>query len=408
MPLRSLAAVFAAGFLLRTGMAIYDLRSPIFPPHYYQDERDYAEMAAQVNDDIRSGTRLIFVTPGKELFTNFQAWLQRNFGRGSIAPRLASSAMAAASVSLWAWTAGSLAGPTALLTTGSFLALWPSHAFHTMLATKEAPIAFLLSALIALLAGAKVEHRRWAAAAALTLILAFLRSYLLPILVLAATATAFFAAAHAPRKRRMGIVAASLWLLAALTAFRPLKAMVLYDMHGVGHEQALDIIPQVMEKETSPPTKPSLSPKGLDEYRRALLAGVRRTSLNTTGRVPESLLSPDLAIDGWLDLAVFLPKACFYELFMPLPGLYPMDGKPGRMLAATEGVALLIAALAALWGLRYVQWDPGFLFLAAFFILAVPPTAFLEFDLGSASRHRIHYIPCLLPFAALAFKRRAG
>lgn len=138
---RRLAAVFAAGFLLRAAVAVADARHPLFPARYYQDERDYAEVAARVNAYVVTKRRTFSISPGKELYTQWVAALLRGFG--PLAPRLFNAAAGAGSAALWGLVCAQAAGPAAGLGAAAFLALWPSHAFHTAQAIKEAPIALL-------------------------------------------------------------------------------------------------------------------------------------------------------------------------------------------------------------------------------------------------------------------------
>ena len=104
-------------------------------------------------------------------------------------------------------------------------------------------------------------------------------------------------------------------------------------------------------------------------------------------------------------MLLFLPKSIFYILFMPLPGLYPLGGKLGRILASAENLALLALSLVALLGLLRGPRSPAALSLLAFFCLILPPSALLEFDLGSATRHRLLFFPFILPFAAWQLSR---
>lgn len=408
----ALGAVCAAGFLLRAGLAAVDAGRPLFPPHYYNDERDFAAGAdalARSGDAFSASS----VTPGKELFTTWLALLERAFGPGVLPGRLFNAAAAAAAAGLWGVAGAAAAGPAAGLLTAGFMALWPSAAFHTCLAVKEAPVSFFLALTLALLlTGLGRTGRRalpfLAAAAASGLVLALLRSYLLLLLAAAAGAAA---AAHAVRSspgRRWSAVPAALCLAAAAAAYRPLKSALLVTLHGEDRPQAVQFVPDVGEhgQPGAKTTRPSLSPAGLSAYRHDLLVGMRNWSERQYGRAPESALFLDAEFRSWLDVALFLPKATFYELFMPLPGLYPTEGKPGRVLACIEGVALLFTAALAAAGLRRARWEPPALLLAALLVLAAPPIAFLEFDLGSASRHRIHLAPLLVPFAALLVPER--
>ena len=61
-------------------------------------------------------------------------------------------------------------------------------------------------------------------------------------------------------------------------------------------------------------------------------------------------------------------------------------------------LALSLCAAAGFWAARR---RPGAWVLGAFFCAVVPAGALFEFDLGSASRHRLATLSGLLPPAAL-------
>lgn len=391
-----LAAICAAGFFMRAAIGIFDARRPIFPSNYYNDERDYVD-AASLLIEGRLDARRTALTPGKEIYTRWLALLARGFGPGPLPGRLTNAAAGGLTSGLWGWSTAVLTTPATGLAAAAFVAAWPSHNFHTSMAIKEAPISLLLALCVAtLFAGLAVDGRRrnlwFATAAAAALGLSLLRAYLLPILALSVAVSAV----RPERSARRAAFAALLWFVLAIAASLPLRRAL-------------------QEPAQAPPTPPSATLPaleaafgeplfGLAARRRTLIEGSRIWSFRQFGRAPESLLFPDQALNTWLDLALFLPKACLYELFMPLPGLYPTDGKPGRVLASAEGAVLLIVFATAAWGLRKLTWGPQPVFLASFFILAVLPTAFFEYDLGSASRHRIHFFPFLLPFAGASLR----
>ena len=77
-----------------------------------------------------------------------------------------------------------------------------------------------------------------------------------------------------------------------------------------------------------------------------------------------------------------------------------MDGKIGRWAAAAENAALLLLALFAAAGAARGRKTPARLGLLAFFAVMTAGSALLEFDLGSAGRHKLLYLPMLFPFAA--------
>ncbi|MBI5597098.1 MAG: hypothetical protein HY928_13475 [Elusimicrobia bacterium] len=395
-----LAAICAAAFVLRAGIAVVDARRPLFPEFYYYDERDYLRTA----DELARGESRGAMTPGKEAYTMLLVALHGPFGSGPLPGRLTNAAFGAGAAGAWGWTAASVAGPPAGLAAAAFLALWPSNAFHSAQAIKEAPTSLLLALCAALMcAGFGAQGRRrnllFLAAALSALALGFLRSQLLPVAAAAGAAAGTAAWVRAPRGGKAAAAAAAFWLLLPLLAYRPIKAALQQRLGSQNPEYSANILPEL----APPAAEPGRTPTALQRistYRRNLLGGVIAWSVQMHGRTPDSALWPEVEFRSWPELALFIPKAAFFELFMPLPGLYPLQGKPSRMLAAAEGLVLLVTALFALPGLCGRERDPAALFLLVFFLLAVPGTAFLEFDLGSASRHRIHWIPFILPFAA--------
>lgn len=405
---RAMFAVFAGALGLRLAVAAVDARKPLFPSHYYNDERDYLAQAEVVNAGLREGRRLTSLTPGKELHIVTLAALSRRFGDGPLPGRALNAATAAASAVVWGWVAAALTTPAAGLGAAAFLAFWPSHVFHTSLAGKEGPIGLMLSTVTALFiaglsSGGFRRQALWAGAAATALALGLLRAYL-PSVLAAAGAVAALAAAAAPAagRRRAAVVPAALWLAAGAAGFKPLKAVLSRPLLTEGRVQSRQVLPSLPAPPGGAPQGALSVPARLGAYRNRLHAGARTWSLAQFGAAPDSALFPDEEIATWTDLALFVPRATFYELFMPLPGLYPTQGKPARMLASAEGVALLAVALLAAAGLSRRRWDAPTAFLCAFVAVAAPATAFLEFDLGSASRHRTHFYPFVLPFAAAA------
>lgn len=404
----ALAALCLGAFGLRLAVAVFDARRPLFPPHYYNDERDYLAEAARVNASRERGEPPPGLTPGKEFHIQGLALLGRAAGPGPLPGRVLNAAAAAAAAGLWGATGALVASPHAGLAAAAFAAFWPSGAFHSAQAGKEGPVALLLAlAAWAVVGGLRARglarHGFWAGSALAAVLLGLLRAYLPAVLAGAAVlAAALGALRPGPGGRRGAALPVALWLVLAAAAFRPVKIGLGRALSAEGRIQSVQILPSLPSPGgTAEPSARPL-PRRLGDYRSGLLASARDWSLYHFKSKPESALFPDERIETWADLLLFVPRATFYELFMPLPGLYPMQGKPARMLAAAEGVVLLAAALLAAWALARRRWDPATAFLAGFFVLVSPSTAFLEFDLGSASRHRTHIYPFILPFAAQA------
>jgi hypothetical protein len=312
---------------------------------------------------------------------------------------------------LWGLIAACAAGSGAAFPAAALVGLWPSHAYYTSQALKEAAtlLALALAPMLFCRAlGQESAGRRNAFAAggaAAGLFLALLRPYLLPPLglaVAAATLTALWGRTLTPAAAALLILSG----LAPMAGYKPLKVLLQRPVTTESRYESTDILPRVSP---ASPFAPGLAtPQGLADYRARLMTIARDWSERATGRPIDTLIFPDAQLNTWPRLLAFLPKASFYALFMPLPGLYPMDGKLGRMLSAAEGLVLLTLFGLALRGLGRSPPRPAGVLLAAFFVLAVPAASFVEFDLGSASRHRLQYLPFLFPFAAAELVRRRG
>ncbi len=75
--------------------------------------------------------------------------------------------------------------------------------------------------------------------------------------------------------------------------------------------------------------------------------------------------------------------------------------------SAAENTALMALALLAVAGLR--RLDRRTLAVSGmllFFVMMAAGSGLLEFDLGSASRHKLLYMPLLFPLAVAAVPRK--
>lgn len=404
-------AVFALAFGLRAGTAVLTEFKPIFPDYYYNDARMYDGAARAVLAAWESGSRRTFLAPGTEGYALWVAALYKATAPAPLAPKLFNSFLGSLTVLVWGAAAAALFGRRAGLLTALAAAVWPSSVFYTSQNFKEAPGLFLLAVVLASWAtalAARTPARRAAlllCGATATALSAFLRPHLSPFYLAAAAAGA--AALLATRgsvalRPAVGLVAAAALGAAAYSAGHRALAPV---MHGPMDGATPVVRPVESIERPGVEVRPN-SPRGITEYRRVRMHGSRVWSRTFSKREIETEFFPDARFETWFDVAAFLPKASFYELFMPLPGLYPMAGKPGRILAAGENALALLGFCAAVAGFRRERRRAGAWVLAAFVAGVTPAAALLEFDLGSASRHRLQPLSTAVPLAAAWGARR--
>jgi hypothetical protein len=410
--LRRLLLIASAAFALRVGVAVLTEFHPIFPPYYYQDEAFVDGQALEMADDWSRGLPTVFsaaCAPSRRALVLGTAVLYGAFGDHPLIPRLGDALLGAIGALCLGLVAGRVAGPEAAPWAASAAALWPSHIFYTSLNMKEAPtIAFFLLALTALLPEddvARLSAARVAAGVAALVAAALFRSYLLLAASFALAAAATWTAWREPRARRTcAILIASALLAPAaykLTTkmlyarLMPLKSGSYADAPGLS---VSGMIP-LPKSEVPRGLRSLLSPAGITAFRRSqdisLAAYARRTSDREVG----TRLFPAARFKSWLDVALFLPKGCFYALFMPLPGLYPMNDKPGRVFAALENLVLLILTTLGLAGFARGPKTCARVALFISFLVPAAVSALLEPDLGSATRHKILFLSLLFPFA---------
>ena len=156
------------------------------------------------------------------------------------------------------------------------------------------------------------------------------------------------------------------------------------------------LIPVEYSADSPTITRPT-SPEGISRFRNARQSADRQWAATHAGREISTQIYPDETFKTWLDVLLYLPKGALTVLFMPLPGFYPLDGKVGRWAAAGENTALFLVALFAATGFARGGNSPARLGLLAFFAAMTVSAALLEFDLGSAGRHKLLYLPMLSP-----------
>jgi len=411
-PLLLLGLALAA----RLALAGWDARRPIFPPHHYTDASLYHFLAVEMNRSLDEGIPQRSIPAGKEVYILWTARLYRVFGPRPIVPRLFNCVLAVGALWLWYKTALLVGPPAAALWSLGLLALWPSHVFYSGQHVKESASLLLLAAvfhffLAAWRSGEETRQRtaqlKWALGAACLAFLGCFRSHLIPASALSLVLTGMLFAYRTKNGKKGALLclAGCLWAVGGAVMFKPVYRHIrdsIFEDRALPEPSYVYALPSSddPEKKVMP-----YSPEHLTQYRKTLHSHGQAWSESSTGRRIETQIFPDAEFRSWLDVLLFLPKVIFYTLFMPLPGLYPMAGKAGRMLASMENILLLILAGLAVRGALRRWMDPGAWCLLAFFLICVPPMALFELDLGSAARHHLQLFPFILPFAAMELAR---
>lgn len=413
-----LAALAALALALRVACAAVTELNPIFPAYYYTDAVMIHSYAASALEDVRAGRRpVINGSLGERVQTSISLGIYRAFGPRPFLVKLLNALMGALAVTAFAWALSLVFPGPAALSAGLLMAIWPSHIFYTSQNLKEAPIALLAyAALVAAFAGgftANAGLRRTAAlaltAASCLLAAGFLRSYVLICLGAALLGGLVLSAARPPRANALLTAAA---LLAALALYAPASRELLDFYHSAPLAGAdlgritPRLFPVTFDNNDPQKIYHPTSPEGLSGFRSARQSADRNWARIRSNREIGTQIYPNETFETWLDVAAYLPKGAFTVLFMPLPGLYPLDGKVGRWAAAGENTALVLIALLGAVGLLRGPKTPARLALLAFFAAMTGGAALLEFDLGSAGRHKLLYLSMLFPFAAEETLRR--
>lgn len=416
---RPLTALAAFALALRVASALATEIKPVFPSYYYTDAAVIHGYALSALEDIRAGRPpVISGTLGERIQTLVSLGFYRVFGPHPLMVKLFNAVMGALAVAAFAWAVSFAFPAQTALGAGLAVAAWPSHIFYTAQNLKEAPVALMvfLSLGAALGAGfdAKTSRARaasFALGAGLALLSAGLyRSYVLVCLGAALLVALGLEAAHPPREN--ALLAAGV-LLTTLAVYPSASRRLLASFH-TRESSAADqgristhLIPVTYSDDSRSVERPT-TPEGISRFRSSRQAADRLWAETKADRKIGTQIYPDASFKTWLDVLLYLPKGAFTVLFMPLPGLYPMDGKIGRWAAAGENSALLLIALLALAGFARVPKTPARLALLAFFAAMTVGAALLEFDLGSAGRHKLLYLPMLFPFAAEEALRLLG
>jgi hypothetical protein len=418
-------AIAALAFAVRSACAVVTEFKPIFPAYYYTDARLVNEEALAGLAALREGRAPVLSGPiGSRLHLLMTLDVYRVFGPRPLAVKLLNAALGAAGIAALVAAFGLVFPAPAAFASGIALALWPSHAFYTSQNLKESPthaLAFLgLAAAIALGSRPPASGARrsaFAAAAAAGLIGAgFFRSYIL--LCAAAALGAAFALEAARRKPRGPALAVLAVAAAAAACYTPASHAVFASLQLPGEESTMSssdamrirpsFLPEtVVDRKNTAVFRPT-SPEGLSTFRHVRQESDRDWAAINAHREIATQIFPDVVFRSWTDVFAYLPKGAFYVLFMPLPGLYPMGGKLGRIAASAENLLLLTLACFAAAGILRGPSTAGRATLMLYFAAMATGAALLEFDLGSAGRHKLLYLPMLFPFAAEEILRLLG
>lgn len=410
-------AAAALAFVVRAGAAVATEGRDILPAYYFTDARLAEGAGWQAAQDLKAGRPADWRgSPSQRVMTAWIAGVYRVTGRRPLILKLIVAAASAAGVAALWWLASLLFDPRSASWTAAAAALWPSSAFYGSQVLKDPLIAPLIYVALACAVRLLVPGGRrlapWCGALAGFTAAAFLRSYLL---IPAAAALIAAAACSWLRERSpkntlplIALAFASPLVFRAFSAWT-LSRVLTAPAHIAAGNPTLrsEVIPTYYDPKAGRSVSP-YSPRALTAFRRYRQENDQVEAQKTYGRRIATQIYPDEPLETWLDVALFLPKSAIHALFMPLPGLYPLDGKPGRYAAAAENVLLLLAAALAALGLRRGLPTPGQAGLLVFFAVMVAGAGVLEFDLGSASRHKTLYLPLLFPFAAAEAARLLG
>jgi 4-amino-4-deoxy-L-arabinose transferase-like glycosyltransferase len=347
----------------------------------------------------------------------------RLFGPRPLAAKLMNAALAAGGIAAIVAAFAIVFSRTIALASGIALALWPSHVFYTSQNLKESPILALFFGgfSAALVLGSNppdTAARRAALAVSAVVGLAATGFFRAPVLLCASVAL-FAGFAPAAIRRKHGHALAVLAVAVSATAFYSWASHSLYtalERPGEESEYTLAVarynrpalLPETaVDGKGTVISRPS-SPANLSAFRRARQETDRIWALANGNREIGTQIFPDVEFHSWFDLLSYLPKAAFYVLFMPLPGLYPTEGKLGRIAASVENLVLLALTCFAITGIVRGPRTSGRAAVVLFFAAMATGAALLEFDLGSAGRHKLLYLPMLFPFAAEEILRLLG
>lgn len=367
--LSSPAVPALAAFALRALVAWLDSAQTLFPSYYYNDARRFHLAGLQSLAGLRGDGPWPELDLSRRGFQTLIGSVYFVTGHDPFMAQLFLCALGGLSVWLLARLGERLVSRRAGLAAAWALAFWPSAVFHGAQLLKDNAVL------------------PWIFAA----ILGALGTGLAAVMGLAAAVMAGLMRPH------VGILLLGFWAARRLPMFatrRVLAAVLVLGVAGLfGAGSLVDRGAQVVPQEFASMRD---FPAALTEFR---VMRQRRENADG-GRVVESHLFKDARFKDWGDVAAFVPKAGFYAAFMPLPGLFPLQGKLGRVLSAAENTLWLLAAALALlaWKRRGLRSED--VFIAAYLGISCVVWGLFDLDLGAASRHKLQYMPLLLIYAA--------
>lgn len=378
---------------------------PVFPAYFELDAAEHHAAASRMASDWSRGLPASpTMSPAKRTYEYALASLYYVFGPSQALARAANAVLASLAVIVLYRLAGAFL-PAAAAAFGLFLALWPSYVYVGASNTKASLVFLAVAGAVSLYLGylRAGGGLRLAGFVLVVYGLALLKVHFVLVFCVGLALGTTLAAALSAFTRRHALALAAVVLAGGL--YRPvaraalqrwLPAALQVRAHA---EEEFDVLARPVPVELQQwADRPSWTAR-LQALRDSRHYWSQRHSEKVAGRRIETQILPGYRFDGVGDVLLFLPRAAFHALFMPLPGLYPLDGKPGRWLAAFENAALLALALAALWQLAWRVWPPEALVPLALFLALLSAYAFFEYDLGSATRHKPEYLPFLLMFA---------
>ncbi|MBI4386428.1 MAG: hypothetical protein HY551_03520 [Elusimicrobia bacterium] len=410
------AALFLLAFVLRAAAAVVTEYRPLFPRYYYTDAIEHDETAWRMVLAWREGRPAMpTVAPGKRLYDYGAAGVYSLFGRKPLILKFINGFAAALAVLLLYRIALALIPLAGARWFGLFTAVWPSHVYFTSQNTKDAAVILLVALSMdrhaAFLKGAWMGARNQTQAAALSaacaslLILGLFKNYLLleygAGFVLTCLIALGISGAARPSRYRATLLAGMSACLLTVLVYRSFSQLVFLKVFRASPDHSwlarddLGVFPSDHERKSFVPR----TPEEITEFRRYRLDLERVYAKRVMDREIGTQLFPDLRLRTWWDVLKFMPKGFFYAFFMPLPGFYDAAGSLGRRLAGMENLAIFILFGVAVARAIGLPKRPEHWLMICFFLATAAATALFEFDLGSASRHKLAYLPSLLIFA---------